>query len=104
MTKEPSSTNSIGLCGPAGCSISVTIGFKRTSGTATVMPRTQGQCRTYGVFEVSEGVAVRHHSHQWIASLLGDWEEIDASDIQVVTMNGNEASGFQWLVRRPLEG
>lgn len=64
----------------------------------------EGQYRTYGVFEVSEGVAVRHHSRQWIASLLGDWEEIAASDIQVVTMNGNEALGFQWLGRRPVEG
>lgn len=63
----------------------------------------EGQYRTYGVFEVSEGVAVRHHSRQWIASLLGDWEQITASDIQVVTMNGNAALGFQWLGRRPLE-
>ena len=64
----------------------------------------EGQYRTYGVFEVSQGVAVRHHSRQWIASLLGDWEQIVASDIQVVTMNGSEASGFQWLGKRPLEG
>jgi SAM-dependent methyltransferase len=53
----------------------------------------------YGVFEVSEGVAVRHHSHQWIASLLCQWETIATSDIQVTTMNGHEAAGFQWLGR-----
>lgn len=63
----------------------------------------EGQYRTYGVLEVSEGVAVRQHSRQWIASLLGDWKEMATSDIQVVTMNGNKALGGQWLGRRPVD-
>ena len=53
----------------------------------------------YGVFEVAEGVAVRHHSRQWIASLLHEWETIASCDIRVTTMNGHEAAGFQWLGR-----
>jgi SAM-dependent methyltransferase len=63
-----------------------------------------GQYRTYGVFEVSEGVAVRHHDREWIASLLSPWEQVAAADIRVTTMNGNEALGFQWLGRKPLDG
>jgi ubiquinone/menaquinone biosynthesis C-methylase UbiE len=55
---------------------------------------------SYGVFEVSEGVAVRHHSRPWIAELLSQWEPIAETDIRVTTMNGNEAAGFQWLGRK----
>jgi SAM-dependent methyltransferase len=54
----------------------------------------------YGVFEVSEGVAVRHHSREWIAELLSEWEAIAQIDIQVTTMNDHEAAGFQWLGRK----
>jgi SAM-dependent methyltransferase len=53
----------------------------------------------YGVFEVAEGVAVRHHSRQWIGSLLCQWETIASRDIRVTTMNGHDAAGFQWLGR-----
>jgi SAM-dependent methyltransferase len=56
-----------------------------------------GNFRTYGVFEVSSGVAVRHHSREWIGELLRSWEQVAASDIQVTTMNGHHAAGFQWL-------
>jgi SAM-dependent methyltransferase len=55
--------------------------------------------RPYGVFELSEGVAVRHHSREWIAALLCQWEPITQSDIRVTTMNGHDAAGFQWLGR-----
>ena len=56
------------------------------------------------MFEVSEGVAVRHHRREWIASLVSRWEQVAAADIRVTTMNGNEAMGFQWLGRKPLDG
>ncbi len=56
---------------------------------------------TYGVFEVATGVAVRHHHSEWINRLLAAWERIAAADIQVITMNGNPAAGFQWLGRKP---
>jgi SAM-dependent methyltransferase len=58
----------------------------------------------HGVFEVSEGVAVRHHSRHWIALLLREWETIASCDIQVTTMNGHEAAGFQWLGRNYCSG
>jgi SAM-dependent methyltransferase len=59
------------------------------------------QCGSYGVFEVSAGVAVRHHRREWIDGLLAAWERIAVANIQVVTMNGNPADGFQWLGRKP---
>jgi SAM-dependent methyltransferase len=55
--------------------------------------------RPFGVFELPEGVAVRHHSREWIAELLSQWEPVAAADIRVTTMNGHEAAGFQWLGR-----
>lgn len=61
----------------------------------------QERYRTFGVFEVSPGVAVRHHSRPWIETLLGRWELLQKADIQVVTMNGHAADGFQRLVRKP---
>jgi SAM-dependent methyltransferase len=57
------------------------------------------KCLPFGVFEVAEGVAVRHHSRQWIAELLSGWDNIAATDIQITTMNGHETAGFQWLGR-----
>lgn len=52
---------------------------------------------TYGVFELAEGVAVRHHSREWIAELLQQWQTVAMTDIDVTTMDGNKRSGFQWL-------
>ncbi len=59
-----------------------------------------GQYSTYGIFDVAEGVAVRHHCPEWIESLLAQWEQIALTDIKVTTMNGHEAAGFQWLGRK----
>jgi len=59
------------------------------------------QYGTYGVFEVSAGVAVRHHRPEWIDHLLAPWERIAQADLQVITMNGHPAHAFQWLVRKP---
>lgn len=60
------------------------------------------QYRTYGVFEVPEGVAVRHHRPEWVETLLARWERIALDDIRVTTMNGHEAAGFQWIGRKTL--
>ena len=63
--------------------------------------RAASQPHTYGVFDVSPGVAVRHHRPEWIAALLSRWQRIALADIQVTTMNGNAAAGFQWFGRKP---
>ncbi len=54
--------------------------------------RYMGPNRTYGVFEVSEGVAVRHHSREWIASLVSRWEQVAAADIWVVPFFGSRGA------------
>jgi SAM-dependent methyltransferase len=51
----------------------------------------------YGVFDLPEGVTVRHHHPQWIESLTSDFEMVALDHIEVVTMNGNPANAFQWF-------
>lgn len=52
---------------------------------------------TYGVFDLPEGVTVRHHDPRWIESLMQDFDELALDAIDVHTMNGNPAKGFQWF-------
>jgi len=52
---------------------------------------------TYGVFDLPEGLTVRHHDPQWIESLTSEFEMVALDHIEVVTMNGNPANAFQWF-------
>ena len=52
---------------------------------------------TYGVFDLPEGVTVRHHDPLWIETLMDDFDTLALDQIDVVTMNGNSAKGFQWF-------
>ena len=54
----------------------------------------------YGVFELPEGVTVRHHDPKWIESLTKDFEVLALDQIDVRTMNGNPAKAFQWFGSR----
>jgi hypothetical protein len=51
----------------------------------------------YGVFDLPEGVTVRHHDPKWIENLTSDFEMVALDDVDVVTMNGNPAKAFQWF-------
>jgi len=51
----------------------------------------------YGVFKLQEGAIVRHHTKDWIKSLLKEFSLIDMSNIKVKSMNGNLSSGFQYF-------
>jgi SAM-dependent methyltransferase len=51
----------------------------------------------YGVFDLPEGVTVRHHDPKWIETLTSDFELGALDQIEVVTMNGNPAKAFQWF-------
>jgi SAM-dependent methyltransferase len=55
----------------------------------------------YGTFDLPEGVTVRHHSRRWIAELTQGYETAALDDFQVQTMNGHQASAFQWFGRKP---
>lgn len=51
----------------------------------------------YGVFDLPEGVTVRHHDPKWIETLTSDFTTVALDEIDVVTMNGNPARAFQWF-------
>ena len=55
---------------------------------------------TYGVFDLEDGVTVRHHDRLWINSLLQHYEPVALDEIEVQTMNGNPVTAFQWFGRR----
>lgn len=56
----------------------------------------------YGVFDLKEGVTVRHHDRQWIEILTSAFDGIALDEIQVLTMNGHPATAFQWFGRTPV--
>lgn len=51
----------------------------------------------YGVFDLPEGVTVRHHDPRWIEELTHDFASVGLDPVEVVTMNGNSAKAFQWF-------
>ena len=55
---------------------------------------------TYGVFDLDEGVTLRHHDRKWIEELTGGYAILALEEIQVRTMNGNPSRAFQWFGRR----
>lgn len=55
----------------------------------------------YGVFETDDGAVCRHHSREWLTTLLADFETISTRTIAVPTMNGHESTGIQVLARKP---
>jgi len=52
---------------------------------------------TYGVFDLPEGVTLRHHNRTWIEELTQGFQTVAVDDIDVATMNGHSAHGFQWF-------
>lgn len=53
-----------------------------------------------GVFTLTEGATLRHHSQAWIATLLSDFEILEETMVDVFTMNGNRSEAFQIIARR----
>jgi SAM-dependent methyltransferase len=54
---------------------------------------------TYGVFELPEGVVVRHHTREWMETLTASFEQLEYEPFSVTTMNGNSSAAFQYLGR-----
>ena len=54
----------------------------------------------YGVFDLPEGVTVRHHERDWIETLTKEYAVLELEDISVRTMNGHPATAFQWFGRK----
>lgn len=53
--------------------------------------------KCYGVFELPEGVAVRHHQREWIEELMSPFRQLKYEPFTVTTMNGNTSAAFQYL-------
>jgi SAM-dependent methyltransferase len=53
----------------------------------------------HGVFDLREGVTVRHHERAWIETLTKDYELLNLEEIAVHTMNNHPATAFQWFGR-----
>ena len=51
----------------------------------------------YGVFDLAEGVTVRHHPKEWIETLTSPFERLEFERFTVTTMNGNSSAAFQYL-------
>lgn len=53
-----------------------------------------------GVFTHPEGAVFRHHSKQWLETLLEPWTILCEKNISLTTMNGHFASGFQMMLSK----
>lgn len=51
----------------------------------------------YGVFDLPEGVTVRHHDPEWIETLTKEFQTVALDNVDVLTMNRNPAQAFQWF-------
>ncbi|SHF19722.1 Methyltransferase domain-containing protein [Seinonella peptonophila] len=58
---------------------------------------------TYGVFELSDGAILRHHSENRVGKLTRDFEELKYEKIRFFTMNGNRSNGFVYVGRNKKE-
>ena len=54
----------------------------------------------YGVFELPEGVVVRHHQKEWIEEVTSTFQQVEYEPFTVTTMNGNASAAFQYLGRK----
>ncbi|HEX5475895.1 MAG TPA: class I SAM-dependent methyltransferase [Vicinamibacterales bacterium] len=59
--------------------------------------RDESKYGRYGVFDLPEGVTVRHHDRRWIPVLTEGYEPVAVDEIEIRTMNGHLADGFQWF-------
>ena len=51
----------------------------------------------YGVFELPEGVVLRHHDLSWIKLITSEFNNIKLEKVTYTTMNGNKSNGFYYL-------
>ncbi|MGC2421123.1 MAG: class I SAM-dependent methyltransferase [Candidatus Acidiferrales bacterium] len=56
----------------------------------------------YGIFELPEGVILRHHKKDWIDKLTASFTSLEFQPFEAATMNGNTSAAFQYLGRAPM--
>ena len=63
--------------------------------------RYAAQNGTYGVFELLEGVLLRHHTMEWIEDLTAPFTRLEFHPFEAATMNGHTSAAFRFLARGP---
>ncbi|MBN1764278.1 MAG: class I SAM-dependent methyltransferase [Sedimentisphaerales bacterium] len=58
------------------------------------------QYGVFGVFELPDGGVVRHHSMDWIETLLRPFEKISTKFLPALTMNQNPVKIFQYFGKK----
>ncbi len=54
----------------------------------------------YGVFELSEGVVLRHHTKKHILELTQHFNKLLFEELVYNTMNGHKSNGFYYILRK----
>jgi SAM-dependent methyltransferase len=54
----------------------------------------------YGVFELEEGVTLRHHTREHLERLAAPFKTISVQEFQVETMNGHESRAIRMVLQR----
>lgn len=55
---------------------------------------------TYGIFELSEGAVLRHHSKDYLLELTKEFEELVFEETIYDTMNGHKSNGFYYIGKK----
>jgi SAM-dependent methyltransferase len=63
--------------------------------------RDAGVHGTYGVFETGDGALCRHHTAEWLLTLLAGFTRVDSWTVDVRTMNGHPIRATQSLLSKP---
>ena len=56
--------------------------------------------RVYGVFEIEQGLAMRHHTLEWINELTSSFARLMFEEKVYTTMNGHISKGFYFISRK----
>ena len=62
--------------------------------------RFEAKYNEYGIFELQEGVALRHHTRVRIDELMSSYEKITFEPVIYTTMNGNKSNGLYYIGRK----
>jgi SAM-dependent methyltransferase len=55
----------------------------------------------YGVFELEEGVTLRHHTRKHLERLAASFATISLQEFQVETMNGHQSRAIRMVLQKP---
>jgi len=62
--------------------------------------RYESKYNKYGIFELSEGVVLRHYTKVRIGELLSNFENIVFESVIYTTMNGHKSNGLSYIGRK----